>query len=132
MKLINLLTGLNISSWKANPPSKVFALRIPGARQPGIILSSCLSPPRSYQLDNVPTALFSRYPRTTCFHHCCELPRAEYSSFAGGWMAAVFTSCSANSLYCLHNNDATAQGQGPQLAIHFQCLHYFTSSSMRR
>lgn len=52
--------------------------------------------------------------------------------FAGGWMGAVFTSCSANSLYCLHNNDVTAQGQGPQLAIHFQCFHCFTSSSMRR
>lgn len=35
-KLVNLLTGLKISSWKASLPNKVFA-------QPGIILSSCFS-----------------------------------------------------------------------------------------
>lgn len=57
---------------------------------------------------------------------------SRIQQFAGGWMGAVFTSCSANSLYCLHNNDVTAQGQGPQLAIHFQYFHCFTSSSMRR
>lgn len=46
-----------------------------------------LLPPRSYQLDNVPTPLFSRYPRTTCFHHCFELPRAEYNSLrVDGWV----------------------------------------------
>lgn len=77
-KLVNLLTGLKISSWKASLPNKVYTRYHP------LLL---LLPPRSYQLDNVPTPLFSRYPRTTCFHHCFELPRAEYNSLrVDGWV----------------------------------------------